>query len=447
MSTILAEGNNFRISSSFGAAVVEGTLAEKPQGGGRTITFYIEQLVPDLRMVSVQLEPVTGATSDFWDSFWSNRIGGEPADEFALFSFVSVESGTGVYRAQLNADSFQEGIETFRLGVYASNIDAALGRPPLLSAYFLVIDDDGGVVPLPQLGTVGNETLQGGPGADLLDGGAGNDLLIGGASDDTIIGGIGNDTIWGGAGDDTILLSIGGTVAWTGPDEPPIFSPPAGTVRTGHNEVWAGTGNDTVIGGTGNDILGGGGDDDLIDARAGGVNQLWGGDGRDTLYTSDNGDVAGGGGGDDLVYGGAGADMLIGGLGNDTVYGYGGNDALYLSLGNDMAYGGAGDDTLLAGAGFDQLWGGAGADRFEFYRNFGWNRVEDFSAAEGDVLALGRWMWTGTHGPLTAAQVVQTFGRVNAGGDAVLDFADAGTWVVLVGLGSLDGLEGSLLIL
>jgi len=272
-------------------------------------------------------------------------------------------------------------------------------------------------------GGAGNDTIYGLDGNDTLIGGAGNDFLIGGLGNDLLQGGLGNDTIWAGAGNDRV------------------------EVQEGNNEVWAGLGMDTVIGGTGNDILGGGGDDDLIDARNGGVNQLWGGDGRDTLYASDNGDVAGGGGGDDLVYGGAGADMLIGGLGNDTVQGYGGNDALYLSLGNDMGYGGAGDDTIFAGAGFDQLWGGAGADRFEFYRDFGWNRVEDFSAAEGDVLALGRWMWTGTHGQLTAAQVVSTFGRVNPAGDAVLDFTAAGTTVVVVGLGSLDGLSDSIVIL
>ena len=269
----------------------------------------------------------------------------------------------------------------------------------------------------------GNDTLQGNALDNRLEGGDGNDFLLGGDGDDLLRPGAGNDTVWAGPGHDLVELV------------------------SGNNEVWAGAGNDTLYGGTGNDILGGGGDDDLIDARAGGVNQLWGGDGRDTLWASNNGDVAGGGGGDDLVYGGAGADMLIGGLGNDTVHGYGGNDALYLSLGNDIGYGGAGDDTIFAGAGFDQLWGGAGADQFEFYRNFGWNRVEDFSAAQGDVLALGRWMWTGTHGQLTAAQVVNTFGRVNPAGDAVLDFTAAGTTVVVVGLGSLAGLEDNIVIL
>ena len=274
--------------------------------------------------------------------------------------------------------------------------------------------------------------VHGGTGNDTITTGTGDDVIIGWQGDDFIISGAGNDTVYGGSGNDTV---------WSGPGDDLVLS------GSGNNEFWTGAGNDTLFGGNGNDTLGGGAGDDYISARNGGVNQLWGGDGRDTLYTSDNGDMAGGGGGDDLVYGGAGADMLIGGLGNDTVHGYGGNDALYLSIGNDMGYGGAGNDTIFAGAGFDQLWGGAGADQFEFYRNFGWNRVEDFSAADGDVLGLGRWMWTGTHGPLTAAQVVQTFGRVTSGGDAVLEFASAGTTVVVVGLGSLDGLADSIVIL
>ena len=273
-------------------------------------------------------------------------------------------------------------------------------------------------------GNTGHNQLTGGLGDDWLSGGDGNDLLIGGAGDDTLRGDNGNDTIWSGAGHDDIWL------------------------ETGTNEVWAGAGNDTLIGGNGDDILGGGADDDWIDARAGGVNQLWGSDGRDTLWSGDNGDMAGGGWGDDIVNGGAGADMLMGGTGNDTVSGNAGNDALYLGLGNDQGYGGDGNDTLLSGGGFDRLWGGEGADRFEFWRAAaGWTRIEDFDGAEGDVIALGRGMWTGTHGALTAQQVVNLFGSVNATGDAVLNFAAAGTTVVIIGAGTLAGLADDLVIL
>ncbi|MFN3291870.1 MAG: CAP domain-containing protein [Gemmobacter sp.] len=281
-------------------------------------------------------------------------------------------------------------------------------------------------------GGAGHDTLTGNAGHNRLSGGAGHDLLSGGAGNDTLDGGDGNDTLDGGAGNDLILGGAGHDLL---------------RASLGRNQMWAGAGNDTVIGGTGNDTLGGGDGDDVIDARAGGRNQLWGGNGRDTLHASDNGDMAGGGWGDDFIFGGGGRDTLMGGLGHDTVQGGGGNDALYLGMGDDWGHGGAGDDTIVAGPGFDRLWGGAGADRFEFWRDAGWNRVEDFNGAEGDVLALGRGMWTGTHGRLTAAQVVQTFGILDASGDAVLAFAAAGTTVVVVGAGSLEGLADHILIL
>ena len=269
----------------------------------------------------------------------------------------------------------------------------------------------------------GNDTVTTGDGDDTILGNDGSDFIQSRGGNDYVEGGWGNDTIWAGAGDDAV---------W---------------VLGGNNEVWAGPGNDTLTGGSGDDILGGGAGDDYIYARAGGRNQLWGGDGRDTLHTGDNGDAAGGGWGDDIVHGGAGGDTLMGGLGNDTVQGEGGDDRLFLGMGSDMGYGGAGNDTLVGGPGFDRLWGGAGADRFEFWRDAGWNRVEDFAGGEGDVLALGRGMQTGTHGVLTAAQVVSTFGTVNAAGDAVLNFAAAGTTVVVVGAGTLAGLEDHILIL
>ena len=281
-------------------------------------------------------------------------------------------------------------------------------------------------------GTADRNRLTGGEGGDTLWGWGGNDTLTGLGGDDLLIGGEGNDLLRPGPGQDTI---------WAGPGDDRI------ELETGPNEVWAGPGRDTLIGGTGDDILGGGADDDLIDARAGGRNQLWGAAGNDTLWSGGNGDMAGGGSGDDIVNGGAGGDQLYGGLGNDTVHGNAGADVIYLGAGNDQGHGGAGDDTILAGPGFDRLWGGDGADQFEFWRAAGWTRVEDFDGAEGDVIALGRGLWTGSHGALTAQQVVNLFGSLNASGDAVLNFAAAGTTVVIVGAGTLAGLADDLVIL
>jgi len=99
-----------------------------------------------------------------------------------------------------------------------------------------------GVVPVVLDGGIGNDTVLGGAGDDLVFGGDDNDKLSGAAGDDDLLGGNGNDVVDGGAGAD---------------------------------ELSGGNGNDTVTGGTGDDIglLGAG--DDLF---------VWNvGDGNDTI--------------------------------------------------------------------------------------------------------------------------------------------------------------------
>ncbi len=265
-------------------------------------------------------------------------------------------------------------------------------------------------------GGAGNDTLRGDQGDDWLYGDAGNDLLIGGPGNDRLYGGSGNDTVWAGTGDDLV------------------------EVDSGNNDVWGGAGNDTIHGGSGNDTLGGDAGNDLIRA-GGGQNQIWAGADGDTVHGGDLGDMIGGGAGDDLIFGGAGDDLLMGGIlnGNDTIHGGGGHDTIWGGAGDDLIYGGAGNDRLIADAGWDRLWGGAGADTFEFWRSHGWTRVEDFSAPEGDRIALGRGMWEASHGVLTTQQVIDTFGRINPAG-AALDLSHVGTTVVLVGVTSLTGL-------
>jgi hypothetical protein len=51
-------------------------------------------------------------------------------------------------------------------------------------------------VPATLLGNIGNDTLCGGPGADVHDGGAGDDVLYGSAGADKYIGGAGNDVLY-----------------------------------------------------------------------------------------------------------------------------------------------------------------------------------------------------------------------------------------------------------
>ena len=295
----------------------------------------------------------------------------------------------------------------------ATSVDARLAPGPLEMTGFA--------------GVTASVFVQGSDFGDRIRASDRNSTLIGRQGDDHLTTGMGRgnwNTVWAGPGNDTVISGTGTDEVSAGTGDDLVD----GRLAWVASRFWGGDGNDTLLGPAVGGELGGGAGNDLIDARAGGVNRLWAGVGNDTVYGAHNGDQISGGTGDDLIHAGAGADVL------------------YLGAGGDQAHGGAGDDTLVGGPGFDRLWGGAGADQFEFWRGYGFNRVEDFSATDGDVLALGRGMWTGTNGALSATQVVQTFGRVNAAGDAVLDFTAAGTTVVVVGVG-LDGLADHILIL
>ena len=134
--------DNFTIESSFGKSVYEGTLSDTDEGSGGEISFTINQVDPQIRSVYVALQPLSGQTTDFWDNFWSNKIGGEPADQFALSTFKSVDGGASTVTYTLNADSNIEENETFLLSIYESNMDFALGRQAIKSFEFTVLDDD-----------------------------------------------------------------------------------------------------------------------------------------------------------------------------------------------------------------------------------------------------------------------------------------------------------------
>jgi len=192
-------------------------------------------------------------------------------------------------------------------------------------------------------GTPGNDTLIGTDGNDLLSGLAGNDLLEGGEDGDVLYGGSGNDRLLG---------------------------------QGGHDVLDGGDGTDTLNGGTGDDrIFGGATGADLRDV-------IYGGDGNDTAYGGAGNDEIRGDSGHDLLFGDTGADTLIGGAGNDTLSGG--------ALG-DMLSGGDGDDFLNGGFGFDRLNGGAGADTFFHLgvADHGSDWIQDYNAADGDVLQIG----------------------------------------------------------
>lgn len=164
-----------------------------------------------------------------------------------------------------------------------------------------------------------NDTLNGGNGADSINVGftmmpIGNLTIDGGDGDDVINGGSGNDSIDAGNGQDAVA---------------------------------GGDGNDTINGNNGNDVLTGDVGDDSI----------FGGDGADTINGNDGSDMVNGGSGVDSVSGDGGGDTVYGGAGNDLLFGDGGaspdDDVVYGNSGDDQINGGGGNDLLDGGAGDD----------------------------------------------------------------------------------------------
>ncbi|MBL6454757.1 hypothetical protein JMJ55_05440 [Belnapia sp. T6] len=231
-------------------------------------------------------------------------------------------------------------------------------------------------------GGLGDDTLLGGDGADMLRGGAGEDRLDGGAGANLLDGGAGDDTLasagWdavldGGAGFDLGLLDRSTGTASLVLTATSLSDGSATTLLRGLERVsvTGGAGADTLLGGDGADTLEGGGAD-WLDGRAG-DNALEGGAGEDTLVSAAWGTVMDGGAGLDLGIidrssGIAGLVLAMGSLTDGTSTTLLRNlERLEVTagLGADSLFGGAGADTLRGGAGADTLDGGGGADRLE----------------------------------------------------------------------------------
>lgn len=285
------------------------------------------------------------------------------------------------------------------------------------------------------IGGAGDDGLRGNAGTDQMEGGTGNDTLLAGSGDDSLRGGAGNDSLVGGEGQDTAYFDIssldavvsvvdGGVqiVSSLGTDfadasvEMISFSDGVlsfvETIGLSDLLLNGTAGADTLVGAGGNDTLLG---EDGWDVLRGddGDDSLRGGDGNDTLVGGDGDDILIGGESEDdrrdVIYGGAGNDAIDGGYGNDELRGDAGNDTIAGGFGADTVIGGTGDDTLTGAAfgdqifggdggdfinggfGYDLMNGGAGADRFFHLgiADHGSDWVQDYNAAEGDVLHFG----------------------------------------------------------
>ena len=104
----------------------------------------------------------------------------------------------------------------------------------------------------------GNDVLIGGVRNDELNGGDGNDTLVGGGGSDSLIGGAGNDVIAGYAGQDTIIGDDGDDTLVGGTDDDSLVG------GAGDDLIAGEEGNDTLTGNEGADTLSGGPDVDTI---------------------------------------------------------------------------------------------------------------------------------------------------------------------------------------
>jgi Ca2+-binding RTX toxin-like protein len=298
-------------------------------------------------------------------------------------------------------------------------------------------------------GTSAAETILGAGGNDVLLGRQGNDSLNGGSGNDRLVGGAGNDSIDGGSGTNDIaefsFTRTSATVSQNGANisitasgevdtltniesyrftdgtftreelltDPPVEPPVEPPVDPDTAITLTGTaGEDVLTGGTANDLISGLGGNDRLIGNAG-DDTLYGGDGGDTLNAGDGDDLifggttsadlrdivfagAGndsvdGGYGNDEISGQEGNDTIAGGFGSDTLNGQDGNDVLTGSALSDLVFGNDGDDFVNGGFGHDQINGGAGADRFFHLGvlDHGSDFIQDYNAAEGDVLITG----------------------------------------------------------
>ncbi|MGR3540511.1 MAG: calcium-binding protein [Hasllibacter sp.] len=221
---------------------------------------------------------------------------------------------------------------------------------PDVPPHGVVVGPDG-----PDLGTPGDDDIQGTYEDDIIAGGAGDDRLAGGDGNDRLLGEDGGDTLLGGGGDDLLIGGNGDDV---------LLDP------EGSNTLEGGAGDDFLRGGAAGDRLEGGGGADAMHALGGddrmfggeGDDRMMGGDGGDLLRGEGGGDLMRGEGGHDRLFGGDGADSLYGDGGDDTLVGEGGDDHLSGGAGDDFVHGGDGDDTVLGGGGDDRLLGGNGND-------------------------------------------------------------------------------------
>ena len=312
----------------------------------------------------------------------------------------------------------------FRVDIGVTNA-ALLPRPQQSEAAPSTDDDD-------IAGGVGNDTLFGMRGNDLLRGGAGDDLIYGNSGDDDIRGGKGDDDLYGGSGDDIVRGGAGNDTI---------------DGNSGDDVIYGGSGNDTIKGSSGNDWIADGGGHDIVSGGSGDDFFLAGG-GRD-FYDGDSGF-------DTIDYSnarrGIDADLskhTVTGLGRDELWSVEGligsshDDQIKGDKRDNVLNGGAGDDVIRGLGGADTLVGGAGADRFQWLakdvvfdgEHLGVDTILDFSFEDGDQLDLSK-MIDGS--PASIADIVKLTENANG---TLVSLSLGGQVVDVVQLDGHNGLD------
>ena len=194
----------------------------------------------------------------------------------------------------------------------------------------------------------GDDVVYGGGGHDIIDGGSGDDRLYGGNGNDDITGSQGSDLLDGGRGNDILHYNDDSDwLDWTHGHVTWNLGSPGNTFQL--NPVFLENYNrstDAFVGGRGTDTI-----------------QLT--DGGDSIFLQDTFTVNPLGANSDarivdveIIRGGAGDDV-INMTSNLWTYG---DVQLYGEDGDDFLWGNAGDDIIVGGAGWDHIDGGMGDD-------------------------------------------------------------------------------------
>jgi len=318
-----------KISGLAGNDTLDGGAGNDTMDGGSGNDYYIMDRESDFIVDSSGID----AIEVHGDFLGINKISWfESIENIIIADKARIAFGNDLDNRILTKDpSLTGGLKIFA-GLGDDTIIGALGAD-ILDGQF---DNDtiygGGVSDISQntlRGGYGNDTVEGGSGADLLFGGinklplysdgdsdpsTNRDSLIGGDGNDTLDGGLGRDTLVGGKGNDIYIIDNALDIIKENDSEgtDAVLS----TVSLDLGKLDASVENATLIGSIDSNLTGEIGDN-ILKGNIG-RNILKGVDGNDSIFGDDNTDTLDGGEGDDYLEGGLGSDSMVGGYGNDT---------------------------------------------------------------------------------------------------------------------------------